>query len=223
MNIYPLDKNSYIFPDPNYANDKGIVAYGGDLNPNRIMTAYLNGIFPWYNESDPILWWSPNPRCILQLEELKISKSLKKTINKNIFEIKFDTNFRNVIIECKKIREGKDKKGTWISNEIIDAYSKLHEMGFAHSFEAYYQGELVGGGYGVNIGNIFCGESMFAKKSDASKVAFFYLVERLKAKGFKMIDCQIPSDHLQFLGAKTMERKKFLKLVEKSKHDCKNF
>lgn len=223
MNIYPLDKNSYIFPDPNYANDKGIVAYGGDLNPNRIMTAYLNGIFPWYNESDPILWWSPNPRCILQLDELKISKSLKKTINKNIFEIKFDTNFRNIMIECKKIREGIDKKGTWISNEIIDAYTKLHEIGFAHSFEAYYEGELVGGGYGVNIGNIFCGESMFAKKTDASKVAFFHLVQRLKKNDFKMIDCQIPSNHLQSLGAKTITRKEFLNLVKESSHNCKTF
>ncbi|APW66361.1 leucyl/phenylalanyl-tRNA--protein transferase [Poseidonibacter parvus] len=223
MNIYPLDKNSYIFPDPNYANDKGIVAYGGDLNPNRIMTAYLNGIFPWYNESDPILWWSPNPRCILQLDELKISKSLKKTINKNIFEIKFDTNFRNIMIECKKIREGIDKKGTWISNEIIDAYTKLHEIGFAHSFEAYYEGELVGGGYGVNIGNIFCGESMFAKKTDASKVAFFHLVQRLKENDFKMIDCQIPSNHLQSLGAKTIARKEFLNLVKESSHNCKTF
>ncbi|WP_228200555.1 leucyl/phenylalanyl-tRNA--protein transferase [Arcobacter peruensis] len=223
MNIYPLDKNSYIFPDPNYANDKGIVAYGGDLNPNRIMTAYLNGIFPWYNESDPILWWSPNPRCILQLDELKISKSLKKTINKNIFEIKFDTNFRNIMIECKKIREGIDKKGTWISNEIIDAYTKLHEIGFAHSFEAYYEGELVGGGYGVNIGNIFCGESMFAKKTDASKVAFFHLVQRLKENDFKMIDCQIPSNHLQSLGAKTITRKEFLNLVKESSHNCKTF
>lgn len=223
MNIYPLDKNSYIFPDPNYANDKGIIAYGGDLNPNRIMTAYLNGIFPWYNESDPILWWSPNPRCILQLDELKISKSLKKTINKNIFEIKFDTNFRNVMIECKKIREGIDKKGTWISNEIIDAYTKLHEIGFAHSFEAYYEGELVGGGYGINIGNIFCGESMFAKRTDASKVAFFHLVQRLKENGFKMIDCQIPSNHLQSLGAKTITRKEFLNLVKESSHNCKTF
>jgi len=223
LNIYPLDKNSYIFPDPNYANDKGIVAYGGDLNPNRIMTAYLNGIFPWYNESDPILWWSPNPRCILQLDELKISKSLKKTINKNIFEIKFDTNFRNIMIECKKIREGIDKKGTWISNEIIDAYTKLHEIGFAHSFEAYYEGELVGGGYGVNIGNIFCGESMFAKKTDASKVAFFHLVQRLKENDFKMIDCQIPSNHLQSLGAKTITRKEFLNLVKESSHNCKTF
>jgi len=223
LNIYPLDKNSYIFPDPNYANDKGIVAYGGDLNPNRIMTAYLNGIFPWYNESDPILWWSPNPRCILQLDELKISKSLKKTINKNIFEIKFDTNFRNIMIECKKIREGIDKKGTWISNEIIDAYTKLHEIGFAHSFEAYYEGELVGGGYGVNIGNIFCGESMFAKKTDASKVAFFHLVQRLKKNDFKMIDCQIPSNHLQSLGAKTITRKEFLNLVKESSHNCKTF
>ena len=223
MNIYPLDKKSYIFPDPIYADDKGLLAYGGDLNPNRIMRAYLNGIFPWYNESDPILWWSPNPRLVLDLDEFKISKSLKKTIKKDIFEIKFDTNFTKVMIECKKIREGKDKKGTWILDEVIKAYTKLHKMGLAHSFEAYYEDELVGGGYGVNIGNIFCGESMFAKKTDASKVALFHLVQRLKSKGFKMIDCQIPSDHLESLGAKEIHREKFLKLVKESTNDCKDF
>lgn len=223
MNIYPLDKKSYIFPNPIYADDKGLLAYGGDLNPNRIMTAYLNGIFPWYNESDPILWWSPNPRSVLNLDEFKISKSLRKTIKKDIFEIRFDTNFKKVMHECKKIREGKDKKGTWILDEVINAYTKLHEMGLAHSFEAYYDGELVGGGYGVNIGNIFCGESMFAKKTDASKVALYHLIQRLKSKGFKMIDCQIPSAHLESLGAKEMHREDFLRLVKESTHNCKDF
>lgn len=223
MNIYPLDKNSYIFPNPNFANDKGLLAYGGDLNPNRVMTAYLNGIFPWYNESDPILWWSPNPRLVLELDEFKVSKSLNKTIKKNIFEIKFDTNFVNVMKECKKIREGENKKGTWILPEVIESYSKLHQMGLAHSFEAYFEDELVGGGYGVNIGNIFCGESMFAKKNDASKVALYYLVQRLRTNGFKMIDCQIPSSHLESLGAKRMKRERFLELVKESTHNCKQF
>jgi len=223
LNIYPLDKNSYIFPNPNFANDKGLLAYGGDLNPNRVMTAYLNGIFPWYNESDPILWWSPNPRLVLELDEFKVSKSLNKTIKKNIFEIRFDTNFVNVMKECKKIREGENKKGTWILPEVIEAYTKLHQMGLAHSFEAYFEDELVGGGYGVNIGNIFCGESMFAKKNDASKVALYYLVQRLRTNGFKMIDCQIPSSHLESLGAKRMKRERFLKLVKESSHNCKQF
>lgn len=222
MNIYPLDKNSYIFPNPLYAEDKGLLAYGGDLTATRIMTAYLNGIFPWYNESDPILWWSPNPRLVLDLDDLKVSKSLKKVINKDIYEIKFDENFTQTMIECKNISR-ENQKGTWIQDELIEAYTKIHEMGFAHSFEAYYEGELVGGGYGINIGNIFCGESMFAKKSNASKVAFYFLVQRLKEKGFTLIDCQIPSPHLESLGAKKMDRKDFLKLVKESSENLKEF
>ncbi|MGA1932498.1 leucyl/phenylalanyl-tRNA--protein transferase [Arcobacter sp. YIC-464] len=214
LNIFPLDKYSFNFPDPLYANDEGLIAYGGDLNPNRIITAYTKGIFPWYNKNDPILWWSPNPRMVLSLDDFKVSKSLTKTINKNIYEIKFDTNFEQTIIECANAR--KHKEGTWILDEVIEAYIKIHEMGFAHSFEAYENGQLVGGGYGINIGNIFCGESMFAKKSDASKVALFYLVERLKQKGFKYIDCQVPSSHLASLGAKNILRKDFLSLIENS-------
>lgn len=222
MNILPLDKFSYSFPDPFYANDIGILAYGGDLSPTRLITAYTKGIFPWYNKTDPILWWSPNPRFILDLYEFKVSKSLQKTISKNIFEIKFDTNFRQVLIECSQIpRDGQD--GTWILPEIIDAYEKLHEMGFANSFEAYCDGKLVGGGYGINIGNIFCGESMFAKKSDASKVALYYLVERLKLNGFKFIDCQIPTLHLASLGAKKIPREVFLNLVKISVENPKTF
>lgn len=222
MDVYPLDKNSYIFPDPIYAEDEGLLAYGGDLNPSRIMTAYLNGIFPWYNESDPILWWSPNPRCILGFEDFKVSKSLRKVIDKNIFEIKFDTNFTQVMKECKNINR-QNQEGTWIQDELIEAYTKIHKMGFAHSFEAYYNNELVGGGYGINIGNIFCGESMFAKKTDASKVALYFLIQRLKEKGFSFIDCQIPTPHLLSLGAKTMERKEFLLSVKKSSENLKEF
>ncbi|UTJ05942.1 leucyl/phenylalanyl-tRNA--protein transferase [Arcobacter roscoffensis] len=214
LNIYPLDKYSFNFPDPLYCNDEGLIAYGGDLNPNRIITAYTKGIFPWYNQNDPILWWSPNPRMVLELDEFKVSRSLAKTISKNIYEIKFDKNFEQTIIECANAR--KHKEGTWILDEVVEAYIKLHDMNFAHSFEAYFDGELVGGGYGINIGNIFCGESMFAKKSDASKVALFYLVQRLKKSGFKLIDCQVPSLHLESLGAKNISRKEFLSLVENS-------
>ena len=222
MNIYPLDKNSFIFPNPIYAEDKGPLAYGGDLNPNRIMTAYLNGIFPWYNENDPILWWSPNPRLVLELDELKVSKSLQKVINKNIFEVKFDEDFSGTMRACQNINR-ENQKGTWIQDDLIEAYTKIHKMGLAHSFEAYYEGELVGGGYGINIGNIFCGESMFAKKSDASKVAFYFLVKRLKEKGFTLIDCQIPTPHLESLGAKKINRNDFLKLVKESTENCKDF
>ena len=222
MDIYPLDKNSYIFPNPHFASDEGLLAYGGDLTPSRIMTAYSKGIFPWYNEDDPILWWSPNPRLVLELNEFKVSKSLQKIINKEIFEIKFDENFKQTMMECKNInRENQDK--TWIQDEVIEAYTDIHDMGFAHSFEAYYNGELVGGGYGINIGNVFCGESMFAKKSNASKVALYFLVQRLKEKGFRLIDCQIPSPHLQSLGAKVMPRNEFLELIKNSVDNYKEF
>lgn len=222
MNIFPLDKNSHIFPNPLYASDKGLLAYGGDLHPGRIMTAYANGIFPWYNQDDPILWWSPNPRFILELDEFKVSKNLQKTINKNIFEVKFDENFTQTMIECAKIKREK-QNGTWINDEIIEAYTIIHNQGLAHSFEAYFNGELVGGGYGLNIGNIFCGESMFAKKTDASKVALYYLVLRLKKQGFKMIDCQIPTPHLKSLGAKKISREEFLNHVKISLNDPKEF
>lgn len=222
MNVFPLDKHSYIFPNPLYASNQGLLAYGGDLSPTRLITAYTKGIFPWYNEHDPILWWSPNPRFILEFDEFKLSKSLEKTIKKNLFEIKFDTNFRQVMIECSKIpRVG--QKGTWILPEVIDAYCTLFDMGFAHSFEAYYEGELVGGGYGVDIGDIFCGESMFAKKSDASKVALYHLVQRLKTNGFRFIDCQIPTPHLKTLGAKEVCREDFLQWVKESINNPKKF
>ena len=222
MNILPLDKHSYSFPNPLYAEDEGLLAYGGDLSTTRLLTAYTNGIFPWYNESDPILWWSPNPRLILDLNEFKVSKSLKKTIEKNIYEVKFDTDFEKVMIECSKIQR-RGQKGSWIHDDVIEAYCKLHQMGFAHSFETYHNKELVGGGYGVNIGNIFCGESMFAKRNDASKIALYYLVQRLKTKGFEYIDCQIPTEHLKSLGAKEISRDLFLDLVFKSKYNPKEF
>lgn len=222
MNIFPLDKYSHIFPNPLDACDEGLLAYGGDLNPNRVIKAYSCGIFPWFNEDDPVLWWSPNPRCILQLDEFKVSKSLEKTINKNIFEVKFNHNFSQIINECAKIRKENNQK-TWITPEVIDCYIKIHELGFAHSFESYYNGQLVGGGYGLSIGDMFCGESMFAKQTDASKVAFYYLVKRLKQKGFKLIDCQIPSKHLESFGAKRISREKFLTILENSLHNPKDF
>ena len=222
MNILPLEKYSLSFPNPAFASDEGLIAYGGDLSVNRILYAYHRGIFPWYNEEDPILWWSPNPRLVLDLQELKVSKSLQKTINKEIFEIRFDTNFKQVMIECAKINRGHEN-GSWIHHDLIDAYCLLHERGDAHSFEAYLDDELVGGGYGITVGNIFCGESMFAKKSDASKVAFYHLVQRLKVNGFALVDCQIPTDHLISLGAKTISRDKFLKLVSIALENYKNF
>lgn len=222
LNILPLDKYSLSFPNPSFASDVGLIAYGGDLSVNRILYAYHRGIFPWYNEDDPILWWSPNPRLILEIDEFKVSKSLQKTIKKEIFEIRFDTNFKEVMRECSTINRGHND-GTWIHKELIDAYCKLHERGDAHSFEAYYNNELVGGGYGITVGNIFCGESMFAKKNDASKVAFCYLIQRLKENGFSVVDCKIPSAHLVSLGAKEISRDRFLKLVSIALENYKNF
>ncbi|XKG51359.1 leucyl/phenylalanyl-tRNA--protein transferase [Malaciobacter canalis] len=211
----PLTDDIYTFPNPRLACNEGILAYGGDLSAKRLISAYANGIFPWYNEDEPILWWSPNPRLIMELDEFKVSKSLTKTIKKDKFEVKFDENFTQVMIECKNIfRPTQD--GTWLQDELIQAYTHLHEIGYAHSFESYYEGELVGGGYGLVIGDMFCGESMFAKKSDASKVALYHLVQRLKQKGFSLLDCQTPTEHLQSLGAKCISRDEFLDKLAKS-------
>lgn len=224
MNILPLSKDSYTFPNPNTASPDGLLAIGGDLNPKRVLKAYQNGIFPWYNEDelDPILWWSPDPRFVLDINELHIPKSLKKIIKKNIFEIRFDTNFTRVMIECANAYRA-DQDGTWIGPEMIEAYSKLHSQGIAHSFEAYYEDELVGGGYGVVIGDIFCGESMFTLKNDASKVAFVALVQRLKNNGFRYIDSQIHTEHLERFGAKNITRIEYLKLVQQSSENFKEF
>jgi leucyl/phenylalanyl-tRNA--protein transferase len=219
--IRSIDRYSHTFPHPNTAHESGILCHGGDLNPNRVIKAYLCGIFPWYNENDPILWWSPNPRCILKFEDFKVSKSLKKSINKNIYEIKFDTNFEQVIKNCQNTPRNSGK--TWLNDEMIESYIALHNMGFAHSFESYYEGELVGGGYGISIGNIFCGESMFSHKNDASKIALYHLINRLKLNDFEFIDCQVPSDHLLSLGATTISRNEFLRHVENSLNNPKTF
>ena len=222
MHIFPLSPYNLTFPDPSLASNEGIVAYGGDLSVNRIMYGYSRGIFPWFNEDDPILWWSPNPRFVLDINDFHISKNLRKTIKKNIFEVKFDTNFEQVICECAKAKRP-DQIGTWITQDMIEAYCDLHQAGHAHSFESYFQGELVGGGYGVVIGNIFCGESMFTLKSDASKVAFVALVERLKNNGFAFIDSQVYTEHLASFGAKNILRDEYLALVEEALNNPRDF
>ena len=195
------------FPNPLDASEEGIVAYGGDLSPSRLMLAYRSGIFPWYSVNDPILWWSPDPRLILELDDFKLSRSLRKKIPQ--FEIRFDSVFSQVINECSTApRRG--QKGSWIVPEMIEAYETLHALGYAHSVEAFQNGVLVGGLYGVSVGGVFCGESMFAKVSDASKVAFAVLVEYLREWGFEFIDCQVPTNHLKSLGAKEVSRESFL-------------
>jgi len=197
----------HLFPHPNDANEDGIVAFGGDLNPTRLYLAYREGIFPWYTVGDPILWWSPDPRLVLHLDDFKLRKSLKKRMKH--FEIRFDTRFEQVLKECAAIyRPG--QKGTWLQPDLIEAMTELHALGKAHSVEAYYEGELVGGLYGVTVGGLFCGESMFAKERDASKVAFAVLIAKLKEWGYKMVDAQVPTEHLKSLGAIEVDRDLFL-------------
>ncbi len=208
-----LSKFSYIFPDPRNAAKEGLVAWGGDLSPNRILAAYAQGIFPWYNEDDPILWWSPDPRLVLFLDDIKISRSLRKSMKK--FTVKFDTDFEKVIRMCREVRTKKNES-TWILEEVIEKYTLLHEMGFAHSVETYYEGKLVGGLYGISLGAVFCGESMFSIKSDASKTALVFLSRKLKEWEFDFIDCQVPSNHLKSMGAKEISREEFLDLLQKA-------
>jgi leucyl/phenylalanyl-tRNA--protein transferase len=215
MFIKPLSKYSYSFPNPRLADDEGVLAYGGDLCIPRLLTAYRKGIFPWYNADDPILWWSPNPRMVMFLDEIKVTNSLSKTIKQQVYDIKFDADFKSVVKNCAKVKRNYTDH-TWIQEEIIEAYYELYLQGYAHSFESYFEGELVGGGYGVVIGEIFCGESMFSLKTDASKVALYHLIQKLKKQNFKLIDCQVPNDHLKSLGAKAIDRNQFLKLLKDS-------
>lgn len=205
-----INSHDFIFPDPKLS-PSDIVAWGGDLNTNRLINAYQNGIFPWFNENDPILWWSPNPRCILYPNDMKISKSLKKSLQK--YKVTYDQDFAKVIESCKDVREQKNEK-TWIIKDIIKAYNLLHVKGFAHSVEVWSENELVGGLYGVLLGKVFCGESMFAKKADASKVALANLCKKLSFYEFDMIDCQVPNPHLLSLGAITIPKNEFLNKLE---------
>jgi leucyl/phenylalanyl-tRNA---protein transferase len=199
----------------------GLIAIGGDLNPTRLLSAYKQGIFPWFNEGEPVLWWSPNPRMVLYPNELKISNSLKKTLKKHAFETRINTAFQAVITECSQTpRNGQadTQSNTWISAEMIAAYCNLHALGFAMSAETWQDGKLVGGCYGVKIGRMFYGESMFHHVTDASKVAFVHLVETLINQNVEMIDCQMKTPLLASFGGREINRKEFiqhlLKLIE---------
>lgn len=208
-----LLSDDLIFPDPKLADAHGLLAIGGDLSAERLLLAYENGIFPWYSEDQPILWFSPDPRLVLFPAKIIVSRSLKKTINKKVFDIRFDSNFEEVIVECSKI-ERKDQDGTWITNDMIDAYIDLHNQGYAHSVEAYFEGSLVGGLYGVSLGGAFFGESMFHTMTDASKVALYYLVEKVKDWDFDFIDSQVVTEHMKNLGAEEIPRTKYLELLK---------
>lgn len=202
------------FPSPNNAlvEPDGLLCAGGDLTPQTIMSAYSQGIYPWFSTGQPILWWTPDPRMVLFPSELKISKSLAKTMRQQKFEVRYDTQFREVIEGCAAPRDAvaNGGGGTWIVNDIQEAYTALHKMGVAHSAESWRDGELVGGLYGVAIGNVFFGESMFARETDASKVAFATLVQKLAADGFGLIDCQQQTKHLASFGARPIARQAFL-------------
>ena len=200
------------FPDVTEADRDGILAVGGDLSPERLLLAYQSGIFPWFDSDDPILWWAPHQRMVLFPDELVASKSMRSILRKEIFTVTFNKDFRGVISNCSQIRRN-GQRGTWITNEMIEAYVKLHELGFAKSVEVWQNNELVGGLYGIDLGHVFCGESMFSKVSNASKVAFITLVENLKIRKYKLIDCQVHNDHLESLGAREIEREEFMQIL----------
>ena len=209
MPVYQLIPEVSLFPPTEEAEDDGLLAVGGDLSKERLLAAYSKGIFPWYEVGQPILWWSPDPRLVLTPETLKISRSLRKILRKQQFEIRFDTAFEKVIKACADVRT-EQGEGTWIIPEMQQAYTELHQDGFAHSVESWLDGELVGGLYGISLGQCFFGESMFSTRNDSSKVALVALVEFSREVGIRMIDCQMTTPHLLSLGASEIQRKKFL-------------
>ncbi|MCO4769498.1 MAG: leucyl/phenylalanyl-tRNA--protein transferase [Deltaproteobacteria bacterium] len=214
MPIYALP-DEFLFPDPREADDSGLIAVGGDLHPERVLRGYAAGIFPWYSEGQPILWHSPDPRFILEIGDLKVSRSLKQRLRKRPFVLRMDTAFEQVIDACARSpRPGQD--GTWITSAMRDAYVRLHEEGFAHSVEAWEGDILVGGLYGVSLGSVFFGESMFAQRPDASKVAFACFVRELRRWGFNLLDSQVYTDHLARFGAKEVPRSAYLRQLRKS-------
>ncbi len=203
------------FPDPRQADAQGLVAVGGDLSVQRLLCAYASGVFPWYCEGDPILWFSPDPRMIFLPGDFRFSRTLRKTVSSGRFSVSVDTDFRSVIENCARVsREGQE--GTWITEGMKAAYCRLHELGYAHSFETYSDGNLVGGLYGVSLGRAFFGESMFHTETDASKVAFFHLARKCAEIGFDFIDSQVPTDHMKSLGGREISRKEFLLMLEVS-------
>jgi leucyl/phenylalanyl-tRNA--protein transferase len=209
--MYFLSKDLF-FPSVDQADSHGLLAVGGDLSTERLMLAYRNGIFPWFDDDDPILWWSPGQRMVLYLDELVISKSMRNILNRGVFEVTFNKDFRSVITNCRKVKR-KGQIGTWITGEIVEAYCKLHELGYAQSVEVWQDEKLVGGLYGTDIGHVFSGESMFSKVSNASKIAFIALAQYLKTNHYKLLDCQLHNDHLARLGCREIARQDFLEIL----------
>jgi leucyl/phenylalanyl-tRNA---protein transferase len=216
--MIPWLDHSLHFPPPAsaLAEPNGLIAAGGDLSAQRLLAAYHRGIFPWYSPDEPILWWSPNPRMVLFPDELHVPRSLAKALRNRDYTVRFDTAFADVMTRCAAPRPGQD--GTWIGPDIIAAYCKLHALGFAHSVETWIDDQLVGGLYGVAIGRVFFGESMFALSPDASKIAFVHLVRQLQGAGFKLIDCQMQTHHLSRFGGRPIPRDDFLRHLEQHLH-----
>lgn len=210
--MYFLTKELY-FPPVDEASYEGVLAIGGDLSIERLLLAYQNGIFPWFNDDEPILWWSPSERMVVVPQMYKVSKSIRNLLNQNKFKVTFNQNFSEVIRNCQQI-ERKGQDDTWISEDIITAYTKLHEMGIAKSVEVWQNDELVGGLYGVDLGHVFCGESMFSKVSNASKIAFVTLIKHLKENNYLLLDCQVHNDHLEKLGAFEISRDTFMRVLK---------
>jgi leucyl/phenylalanyl-tRNA--protein transferase len=210
--MYFLTSELY-FPPAFETSPEGIIAVGGDLSPERLLFAYQNGIFPWYDNDEPKLWWCPEKRMVLFFDNLRITKSMKKVIIKNEFQVTFNTAFRDVIYNCQQSPR-KDQDGTWISNEIVEVYCKLHELGHAKSVEVWQNEALVGGLYGIDLGDVFCGESMFSKVPNASKLAFIHLTKQLELANYKLLDCQVHNNHLESLGCSEIHRDEFLAILK---------
>lgn len=221
MPIYRLPSDP-VFPDPEEAEDEGILAIGGDLSVARLRAAYRSGIFPWYSEDQPLLWWSPDPRCVLFLNEFKVRDSLRRIVRSGRFEVTFDRDFAAVVAQCSQIAR-KDQPETWITEDMQQAYIELHRAGDAHSVEVWQKGSLVGGLYGVAVGRTFCGESMFSRVSNASQIALVHLVQTLEPQGARIIDCQIQNDHLAQFGAREIPRSEFLALLREDAQGALQF
>ena len=214
MPVYRLSQD-LVFPSPHLASQEGLLAVGGDLSEKRLLLAYSLGIFPWYSDGEPILWWSPEPRLVLYPDELKVSRSLNKILKKGTFKVTMDRAFEEVISECARVRL-ENQEGTWIVDDMVSAYCRLHAIGFAHSVEAWEGDRLVGGLYGVSLGKCFFGESMFTRVANASKVALVALVNYLKTLDFSLIDCQITTAHLKRFGAREISRTRYLDELNKA-------
>jgi leucyl/phenylalanyl-tRNA--protein transferase len=214
--MFILDPSDIRFPPVELASPEGLLAVGGDLRAERLLAAYRHGVFPWYSEGQPILWWSPDPRAVLFPHKLRISRSLRRVLRAGCFEVTLDTRFRDVMHACARPRPRNPAGGTWITPEMLEAYCLLHEQGYAHSVECHRAGKLAGGLYGVALGGAFFGESMFSRETDASKVALAHLVSQLKAWGFSLIDCQLYSAHLGSLGAEEIRRREFLERLDEA-------